>query len=269
MLQKEYEDVAIDYRLHPDDDFEQILDRVVDRLAQKYGHQMDEADTIAARAPGVTVEDGLDATTLGAAGAFVGGSVAGAPGTAIGGTLGALAGKDMKHQDAKVKEGQWGQSKQDPMNYNAAITGSYYEDEDPLERLKVLSDGWKGALAGSALGGMAGDAAGTAIGPLAGAALGGAIGGVPGAIAGTAAGAVAGGPIGGAIGGLAGGKIGDKLGGQETDEAKTGDVVKGAVKAATQGIGDIFGGPKPKDILTPVSEDPLARLKTLALSKQS
>ena len=161
-----------------------------------------------------------------------------------------------------LSESQWGQAKQDPMNYNGAITGSYYEDENDVD------EGWKGTLAGSALGSIAGDAAGSVIGPLAGGALGGAVGGLPGAIAGTAAGAVAGGPVGGAIGGLAGGKIGDKLGGQEeTKEAKTGDIVKGAVKAATQGLGDIFGGSKPKDLLTPVSEDPLARIKTLALKQ--
>ena len=31
------------------------------------------------------------------------------------------------------------QAKQDPINYNAAITGSYYESEDPLARLKTLA----------------------------------------------------------------------------------------------------------------------------------
>ena len=39
----------------------------------------------------------------------------------------------------EIDEGQWGQAKQDPMNYNAAITGSYYESEDPLARLKTLA----------------------------------------------------------------------------------------------------------------------------------
>ena len=181
-----------------------------------------------------------------------------------GGSVGAtVAGSVAPMATELEEEDQWGQAKQDPMNYNGAITGSYYEDENDVD------EGWKGTLAGSALGSIAGDAAGSVIGPLAGGALGGAVGGLPGAIAGTAAGAVAGGPVGGAIGGLAGGKIGDKLGGQEeTKEAKTGDIVKGAVKAATQGLGDIFGGSKPKDLLTPVSEDPLARIKTLALPKR-
>ena len=102
MLQQEYEDVAIDYRLHPDDDFEQILDRVIDRLEQKYGHTMDEADS-----------PYFAETT-------VAGSVAPVQG--------------------ELEEGdQWGQAPQDPMNYNAAITCSYYESEDPLARLKTLA----------------------------------------------------------------------------------------------------------------------------------
>jgi len=104
MLQKEYEDVAIDYRLHPDDDFEQIMDRVVDRLAQKYGHQMDEADTINSFAECGTVAGGMAPV-----------------------------------QGSLEEEDQWGQAKQDPMNYNGAVTGSYYENEDPLARLKTLA----------------------------------------------------------------------------------------------------------------------------------
>jgi len=104
MLQQEYEDVAIDYRLHPDDDFEQILDRVVDRLEQKYGHQMDEADTINSFAESGTVAGGMAPV-----------------------------------QNSLEEEDQWGQAPQDPMNYNGAITGSYYESEDPLARLKTLA----------------------------------------------------------------------------------------------------------------------------------
>ena len=39
------------------------------------------------------------------------------------------------NRDQKVREGN-----DDPMNYNAAITGSYYESkEDPLARLKTLA----------------------------------------------------------------------------------------------------------------------------------
>ena len=44
MIQEMYDDVSIDYRLHPDDDFEQILDIVVDRIANDYGHSPDVAE---------------------------------------------------------------------------------------------------------------------------------------------------------------------------------------------------------------------------------
>ena len=42
VLQDMYDDVASDHRLHPDDDFEQILDIVVDRIEQDYGHSTDQ-----------------------------------------------------------------------------------------------------------------------------------------------------------------------------------------------------------------------------------
>lgn len=41
ILQQEYEEVSRNHRLHPDDDFEQILDIVVDNLAKDYGHPED------------------------------------------------------------------------------------------------------------------------------------------------------------------------------------------------------------------------------------
>ena len=45
LLQKEYENVSIDHRLHPDDDFEEILNIVVDNLKNDYGHpELDEAE---------------------------------------------------------------------------------------------------------------------------------------------------------------------------------------------------------------------------------
>jgi hypothetical protein len=44
MLQDIYDDVVIDTGLHPDDDFEKILDRVMDRLEDDYGHSDDGAD---------------------------------------------------------------------------------------------------------------------------------------------------------------------------------------------------------------------------------
>lgn len=41
VLQDMYDDVVTDTRLHPDDDFEEILDRVMDRVADDYGHSAD------------------------------------------------------------------------------------------------------------------------------------------------------------------------------------------------------------------------------------
>lgn len=41
IMQDMYNDVSVDHRLHPDDDFEQILDIVIDRLAHDYGHSPD------------------------------------------------------------------------------------------------------------------------------------------------------------------------------------------------------------------------------------
>jgi hypothetical protein len=41
VLQDMYDDVARDHRLHPDDNFEEILDIVVDRIEKDYGHSTD------------------------------------------------------------------------------------------------------------------------------------------------------------------------------------------------------------------------------------
>lgn len=46
LLQDEYEKVSIDHRLHPDDNFEEILDIVVDRLADDYKHDVDINESI-------------------------------------------------------------------------------------------------------------------------------------------------------------------------------------------------------------------------------
>ncbi len=45
VLQDMYDDVVTDTRLHPDDDFEEILDRVMDRVADEYGHSGDIEET--------------------------------------------------------------------------------------------------------------------------------------------------------------------------------------------------------------------------------
>jgi hypothetical protein len=62
IMQDIYDDVSIDQRLHPDDDFEQILDIVIDRLADDYGvdPEVKEADNLS------TLED----NTPGALGFF-------------------------------------------------------------------------------------------------------------------------------------------------------------------------------------------------------
>ncbi len=41
ILQDMYDDVVTDTRLHPDDDFEEIIDRMMDRLEDDYGHSGD------------------------------------------------------------------------------------------------------------------------------------------------------------------------------------------------------------------------------------
>lgn len=81
ILEKMYDDVTIDNpRLHPDDDFEDILNIMADRIAADHPADVSEADNIS------TFE-----------------------------------------------------TKDDPMNYNAAITGSYYESA--LDRMKKLALG--------------------------------------------------------------------------------------------------------------------------------
>ena len=90
------------FRSHPDDDFEEILDRVVDRLAQDYG-SIDEAES-----PYFAE-------------------------TTVAGSVAPMA-TELEERD------QWGQAPQDPMNYNGAITGSYYESKiDPLDRIRQLA----------------------------------------------------------------------------------------------------------------------------------
>ena len=147
ILQKEYEDVAIDHRLHPDDDFEQILDRVVDRLAQDYGHTMDEADavqtfdetTVAGGMAPVqgSLEEGnleLDKDTLDLIDEYIAKFEPGADRDEIIQNIikGNIHPSELEYALSE-------QATQDPINYNAAITGSYYESEDPLARIKTLA----------------------------------------------------------------------------------------------------------------------------------
>jgi hypothetical protein len=201
---------------------------------------------------------GIDEGVLGTVGGAALGSMLGGP---IGAAVGATGGQELTKGGSSIIEGscnmtmegsycpEHGLAKCEGMYEDGGAVGMPYsmgENNEIVRNAKKLTDGWKGTLAGSAAGGLAGSAAGEALGPAAGAALGGAVGGLPGALAGAASGAAAGGAIGGAAGGLAGGKIGDKLGGpEETDEgSNTANIVKGAAKAATQGLADMSGSGK-------------------------
>ena len=110
------------------------------------------------------------------------------------------------------------------------------EDNKIVQNAKKLTDGWKGQLAGGTAGTLAGGALGAAGGPI-------------------------GAAVGGALGGTAGQMIGDKLGGSEaTDEGSTANVIQGAAKAATQGLGDVVGGGGKdilKNLLASESDDPI------------
>jgi hypothetical protein len=201
---------------------------------------------------------GIDEGVLGTVGGAALGSMLGGP---VGAAAGAVGGQEMTKGGSGIIEGscnmtmegeycpEHGLMECGSMEEDGGAVGMPYsmgENNEIVQNVKKLTDGWKGTLAGSAAGGLAGSAAGEALGPAAGAALGGAVGGLPGALAGAASGAAAGGAIGGAAGGLAGGKIGDKLGGpEETDEGSgTANIIKGAAKAATQGLADMSGSGK-------------------------
>ena len=201
---------------------------------------------------------GIDEGVLGTVGGAALGSMLGGP---VGAAAGAVGGQEMTKGGSSIIEGscnmtmegeycpEHGLMECGSMEEDGGAVGMPYsmgENNEIVQNVKKLTDGWKGTLAGSAAGGLAGSAAGEALGPAAGAALGGAVGGLPGALAGAASGAAAGGAIGGAAGGLAGGKIGDKLGGpEETDEGSgTANIIKGAAKAATQGLADMSGSGK-------------------------
>jgi hypothetical protein len=107
ILEKMYNDVSVDHpELHPDDNFEDILEIVADQIAADYPSEVTEADDIS------TFESsGCNSTMEG----------------------------EMCPEHGLAECGMM-EAKDDPMNYNAAITGSYYESkEDPLARLKSLA----------------------------------------------------------------------------------------------------------------------------------
>ena len=212
---------------------------------------------------------GLDEGWKGAlAGGLAGaglGSVVPALGTVAGGIAGAYAGhklgdqgfsdpdKQYKSPEPKkpVSEGSCNMTMEGSYcpEHGLAECGGMYEDggavgmpysmgEDNkiVQNAKKLTDGWKGQLAGGTAGTLAGGALGAAGGPI-------------------------GAAVGGALGGTAGQMIGDKLGGSEaTDEGSTANVIQGAAKAATQGLGDVVGGGGKdilKNLLASESDDPI------------
>jgi hypothetical protein len=105
ILEKMYEDVTVDNpRLHPDDNFEEILEIMADQIAADYPADVSEADDMS------TFESsGCNSTMEG----------------------------EMCPEHGLAECGMM-EAKDDPMNYNAAITGAYYES-DELARLKTLA----------------------------------------------------------------------------------------------------------------------------------
>jgi hypothetical protein len=107
ILEKMYQEVTVDHpELHPDDDLESILEIVADQIAVDHPADLAEADDIS------TFESS---------------------------TCNATMEGEMCPEHGLAECGVM-EAKDDPMNYNAAITGSYYESkEDPLARLKSLA----------------------------------------------------------------------------------------------------------------------------------
>jgi hypothetical protein len=131
------------------------------------------------------------------------------------------------------------------------IRGAMGEDNDILSMHNKMKEGTVGQLAGGTLGALGGATVGTA--------LGGPIGGAIGTAFGGTAGQMGGDKLGDKIS-ADGGKLGDKISAAVGEESPTPAVVKGAAKAATQGLGDVVGGGG-KDILKNLpaieSDDPI------------
>jgi len=132
---------------------------------------------------------------------------------------------------------------QQAMDEDGGAVGMPYsmgEDNDILSMHNKMKEGTVGQLAGGTLGALGGATVGTA--------LGGPIGGA----IGTA--------FGGTAGQMGGDKLGDKIGAVVGEESPTAAVVKGAAKAATQGLGDVVGGGGKdilKNLLAIESDDPI------------
>ena len=191
---------------------------------------------------------GIDEGVLGTIGGAALGSMLGGP---IGAAAGAVGGQELTKGGSGLIEGSCNMTMEGSYcpEHGLAECGGMYEDggavgmpysmgEDNkiVQNAKKLTDGWKGQLAGGTAGTLAGGALGAAGGPI-------------------------GAAVGGALGGTAGQMIGDKLGGSEaTDEGSTANVIQGAAKAATQGLGDVVGGGGKdilKNLLASESDDPI------------
>jgi hypothetical protein len=105
ILEKMYRDIVeSDRGLHPDDDFEKIYDIMIDQIAKDHPADVNEADNIS------TFESSKCNSTMEG---------------------------EMCPEHGLAECGMM-EAKDDPMNYNAAITGAYYES-DELARLKTLA----------------------------------------------------------------------------------------------------------------------------------
>lgn len=158
ILQDMYDDVALDHRLHPDDDFEQILDIVVDRIEKDYRHSADQgvAENLDSYEFHTSVPVGKflpskfgnekylylhDATRKSGSGT--------GPMLVTVDSLGAA--KEIANEyDGRVVKTKMGtyrivkdrnsvaEDSTDPMDHRGAVTDSFYEDLDRLKKLAFV-----------------------------------------------------------------------------------------------------------------------------------
>ncbi len=130
ILEKEYENVSIDHRLHPDDDFETIFDYVIDHLAQDYGHSVEE---------GYTVSPGFDKQRYQERPGLEG------PFHTKSGKVVYYDKQEGKYYDPDtdmyIEYDDWqdmNEDSTDPMDHRGAVTDSFYEDLDRLKKLAFV-----------------------------------------------------------------------------------------------------------------------------------
>jgi hypothetical protein len=215
----------------------------------KTGDDIDPHEWVADR---FAQDIGIDEGVLGTIGGAALGSMLGGP---IGAAAGAVGGQELTKGGSGLIEGSCNMTMEGSYcpEHGLAECGGMYEDggavgmpysmgedNDILSMHNKMKEGTVGQLAGGTLGALGGATVGTA--------LGGPIGGA----IGTA--------FGGTAGQMGGDKLGDKISAVVGEESTTAAVVKGAAKAATQGLGDVVGGGG-KDILKNLpateSDDPI------------